>query len=315
LFLAFRFSLFFFIIFFPCIRGIRVWFAAGGRIRLRRTGGVDEDGNSRGFIFGLRYQSADLDRWLILSGYGPSGVHHPNGGGTGSASNGMARKLTVDEVYALPEIDAPSRSDDDETGTGTKIGDALEIGLGIDDKDELAATHHGNNHTINTISDNNSNDNDNDNDNDNSSSNNDNNDNDNSDLNAASPDTESEPPSTPPATQTLFTTTMSTICSICIDDFEEDEKIRLLPRCGHAFHTECILPWLTERQGCCPCCKAPVIVEEEAKDDEENQDVQNLGFHNMGFQGGEGDRFSNINRSRTRGNVGNVRANPILYDW
>ena len=25
------------------------------------------------------------------------------------------------------------------------------------------------------------------------------------------------------------------------------------------FHTECILPWLTERQGCCPVCKTPVL--------------------------------------------------------
>jgi len=31
-----------------------------------------------------------------------------------------------------------------------------------------------------------------------------------------------------------------------------------MPKCRHAFHTECILPWLTERQGCCPLCKIPV---------------------------------------------------------
>jgi len=57
-------------------------------------------------------------------------------------------------------------------------------------------------------------------------------------------------------------TTCSTACSICIDDFEAGEKIRLLP-CGHAFHTDCILPWLTRRQGCCPMCKKIVIVDEE----------------------------------------------------
>ena len=35
------------------------------------------------------------------------------------------------------------------------------------------------------------------------------------------------------------------------------KKNRLLPLCGHSFHTDCILPWL-ERHGCCPLCKCPV---------------------------------------------------------
>mmetsp|Transcript_12309 Transcript_12309/g.31076 ORF Transcript_12309/g.31076 Transcript_12309/m.31076 type:complete len:876 (-) Transcript_12309:152-2779(-) len=56
-----------------------------------------------------------------------------------------------------------------------------------------------------------------------------------------------------------FTTTTCTTCSICIDEFEVGETIRLLPRCGHAFHTDCILPWLQDRQGCCPLCKTEVL--------------------------------------------------------
>ena len=58
-----------------------------------------------------------------------------------------------------------------------------------------------------------------------------------------------------------FTTTTCTTCSICIDEFEEGEKIRLLPLCGHAFHTECIMPWLKDRHGCCPLCKTGVLDE------------------------------------------------------
>ncbi|KAL7520626.1 hypothetical protein ACHAWX_005344 [Stephanocyclus meneghinianus] len=54
----------------------------------------------------------------------------------------------------------------------------------------------------------------------------------------------------------------STCCSICIDEFVHGERVRILPRCNHAFHTECILPWLTERQGCCPLCKTKVLPEE-----------------------------------------------------
>lgn len=60
--------------------------------------------------------------------------------------------------------------------------------------------------------------------------------------------------------------TTSTTCSICIEEFEHGEKLRFLPRCKHAFHTDCIMPWLTERQGCCPLCKTSVI-EPEGEDD------------------------------------------------
>ena len=41
----------------------------------------------------------------------------------------------------------------------------------------------------------------------------------------------------------------SSSCSICLEDFEVGEKVRLLPRCQHFYHTDCVLPWLTERQG------------------------------------------------------------------
>ena len=54
----------------------------------------------------------------------------------------------------------------------------------------------------------------------------------------------------------------STCCSICLEEFTPGERLRVLPRCDHHFHTECVLPWLTERQGCCPLCKKPVLPEE-----------------------------------------------------
>ena len=48
-----------------------------------------------------------------------------------------------------------------------------------------------------------------------------------------------------------------TSCAICLEEFEEGEKLRQLP-CQHYFHTDCIVPWLTERQPCCPLCKQDV---------------------------------------------------------
>lgn len=61
----------------------------------------------------------------------------------------------------------------------------------------------------------------------------------------------------------LTLTTSCTMCSICIDDFEAGERLILLPKCQHAFHRDCIHPWLTERQGCCPLCKTDVFNEDE----------------------------------------------------
>jgi hypothetical protein len=53
--------------------------------------------------------------------------------------------------------------------------------------------------------------------------------------------------------------TTCTMCSICIDDFNDGEQILVLPRCRHGFHMDCIKPWLIERQGCCPLCKTNVL--------------------------------------------------------
>lgn len=40
-------------------------------------------------------------------------------------------------------------------------------------------------------------------------------------------------------------------CSICTEDFEKGQDIRLLP-CDHKFHPECVDPWLMNVSGTCP---------------------------------------------------------------
>jgi len=40
-------------------------------------------------------------------------------------------------------------------------------------------------------------------------------------------------------------------CSICTDDFEKGQDVRLLP-CNHKFHPACIDPWLLNVSGTCP---------------------------------------------------------------
>ncbi|GMJ00568.1 Arabidopsis Toxicos en Levadura 83 [Hibiscus trionum] len=49
-----------------------------------------------------------------------------------------------------------------------------------------------------------------------------------------------------------------TECSVCLNEFQEDEALRLLPKCSHAFHIPCIDNWLRSHTNC-PMCRAPVI--------------------------------------------------------
>lgn len=49
-----------------------------------------------------------------------------------------------------------------------------------------------------------------------------------------------------------------TVCSVCLNEFQEDETLRLLPKCSHVFHMPCIDTWLRSHINC-PLCRAGIV--------------------------------------------------------
>jgi hypothetical protein len=48
-------------------------------------------------------------------------------------------------------------------------------------------------------------------------------------------------------------------CSICITEFECGDKVSVLEKCKHVFHTECVEEWCRYKQDC-PLCKCEIIL-------------------------------------------------------
>ncbi|KAF5464096.1 hypothetical protein F2P56_014205 [Juglans regia] len=54
-------------------------------------------------------------------------------------------------------------------------------------------------------------------------------------------------------------------CAVCLNEFEDHETLRLLPKCNHVFHPYCIDTWLTS-WGTCPVCRARLTPEASKAD-------------------------------------------------
>lgn len=50
----------------------------------------------------------------------------------------------------------------------------------------------------------------------------------------------------------------ATECPICLGEFQDGEKVRVLPKCNHGFHVRCIDTWLVSHSSC-PTCRHSLL--------------------------------------------------------
>lgn len=109
-------------------------------------------------------------------------------------------------------------------------------------------------------------------------------------------------------------------CAVCLNEFEDDETLRLIPKCDHVFHPECIDEWLASHTTC-PVCRAnlvpqpgdddsvPQLGELTAQADVEaqNEDCDSAPDHHNSYEHQEVvepevlNMNQTLNRNRTRG--------------
>ncbi|KAK7301152.1 hypothetical protein RJT34_12013 [Clitoria ternatea] len=47
-------------------------------------------------------------------------------------------------------------------------------------------------------------------------------------------------------------------CAVCLNEFQDDETLRMVPTCCHVYHPDCIDPWLASHTTC-PLCRANLV--------------------------------------------------------
>ncbi|CAG8628952.1 1757_t:CDS:1 [Cetraspora pellucida] len=114
-------------------------------------------------------------------------------------------------------------------------------------------------------------------------------------------------------------------CAICLEDFDDGDKIRELP-CRHCYHVECIDPWLTTKSSSCPLCKKDckpsigggnnentsisVNNENETHQSQANQNSMNASHPNVVLRMGRLLRGYFSSRNIRSNNTRNLTTNP-----
>ncbi|KAL9271444.1 E3 ubiquitin-protein ligase ATL6-like protein [Drosera capensis] len=68
-------------------------------------------------------------------------------------------------------------------------------------------------------------------------------------------------------------------CAVCLTEFDDHEIVRMIPKCDHVFHTDCIDAWLAAHTTC-PVCRADLSSRGEEK---EKAAMAGLGLDQFGL--------------------------------
>lgn len=81
-------------------------------------------------------------------------------------------------------------------------------------------------------------------------------------------------------------------CPVCLQGFQREQELRLLPLCKHVFHRGCLDQWLDHQHATCPLCRISLVSDDISK--KQRRREQELSdevifwfspFHGSGFQG------------------------------
>ncbi|KAM0949040.1 putative transcription factor C2H2 family [Dioscorea sansibarensis] len=104
-------------------------------------------------------------------------------------------------------------------------------------------------------------------------------------------------------------------CAICLLEFVDDETLKLLPRCCHVYHSDCIDAWLATHVTC-PVCRFNLAVapaeDHVASDVSDDREAEVAELARIGSRKRElrsrSVRRPRVGRSRSAGNLAEVRV-------
>ncbi|XP_062223080.1 RING-H2 finger protein ATL58-like [Phragmites australis] len=78
-----------------------------------------------------------------------------------------------------------------------------------------------------------------------------------------------------------------TQCSVCLADYQRDERLQRIPPCGHTFHIDCIDHWLSTNTTC-PLCRVSLLPAPKTTSIDPDLEAQIAGEDSQNVQHQEG---------------------------
>lgn len=69
---------------------------------------------------------------------------------------------------------------------------------------------------------------------------------------------------------------MDSQCSVCLGDYQAEDKLQQIPACGHTFHMDCIDQWLTTHTTC-PLCRLSLVPKSTPSRSHHSEDPVSVG--------------------------------------